>query len=82
MVVRAADGHEYVIEVCPAKKISAWWHGPDRWWATLRRDPTTWLTVELDDVHWPVLRERFGTLEEATARAAAIQKRLRSGRRA
>jgi len=78
-VVRGADGHDYVIEVGPAKKVSLWSHGPWRWKASLTRDQSTWLTVERDDVGWPLLRERLDSAERAAARAADVEERLRSG---
>jgi hypothetical protein len=65
-VVRGADGHEYAIELCPAKTLSGWSSWPWRWKASLTRDRSTWVTVERDDAHRPILRERFRTMEEAT----------------
>ena len=43
------------------------------------RGHTTWLTVEREDLGWPLVRERFQSVEAAGVRASEVEERLRSG---
>jgi hypothetical protein len=76
-LLRSPNGVEYVVTVEPAKHISAFVASPSRWWATLTRDRSTWITVVRGNI--PVLRERWSNTQAAGRRAEAVLTQIRSG---
>jgi hypothetical protein len=60
--------------------MTAFNHGPWRWWATFTRDESWWLTVR----RWslgglPVLRERWSDEQSATSRADDVFDEIKNG---
>jgi hypothetical protein len=77
--ILAPDGVEYEITVERAPKVGLWLHGPWRWWSTVTRDSSWWLTVESAAVGRPVIRERYRTPEAARGRSDSLSEAIRSG---
>ena len=77
--VVAPDGVEYLITVEPAPKLGGWLNGPWRWWSTLTRDSSWWLTVESSAVGWPVLRRRYRSADDAAKGCARLCQAIARG---
>jgi hypothetical protein len=79
VLVVGADGVEYQITLQPAPKVGLWMSGPWRWWSTITRDTSWWLTVGSSAVGWPVLRERYRAEDEASRRSGELSRAIRAG---
>lgn len=70
---------EFVIRVERAPRLEFFMGTPSRWWNLITGDKSWWLTVYRSEVSWPVLREQFGSLDEANFRAQRLAERLKTG---
>lgn len=70
---------EFLIRVERAPRLELFMGTPSRWWNLITGNKSWWLTVYRSEVAWPVLREKFDSLDEANFRAQRLAERLKAG---
>lgn len=79
LLVTAPDGFEYEIRLDRSPRLGLWINGPWRWWNTVRNDQSWWLTVTSSVSQLPLIRESLPSQTQASVRAEALIKAIRSG---
>jgi hypothetical protein len=75
-LTRSPDG---AIIVEPAPWITVFRCGPWRWWNTLTRNRTSWVTVSGDQWPWRLVREKFASEEDADRRGDGLERSIADG---